>query len=67
MEFCDACGAQARVAAAQTDAEEVTLHYICVNRACGQYRKEIGEKTLRRGEEGYRCAKAFSKRETALK
>ena len=55
MEFCDACGAQARVAAAETDEQRVTLHYICVNRACTQYRKEIGEKTLRREQDGYAC------------
>lgn len=67
MEFCDACGAQARVAAAETDEKRVTLHYICANRTCTQYRKEIGEKTLRREQDGYACEKAFSKREPALK
>ena len=67
MEFCQACRAQVRVSAAEVDAEQVTLHYICVNRNCGQYRKEIGQKVLRRKEAGYQCEKSFQSGQAALK
>lgn len=67
MEICEACGAQARVSAAGVDAEQVTLHYICVNRNCAQYRKEIGKKVLRRAQAGYECERSFQSGQPALK
>ena len=45
---CAKCGAEARVLRVEEGVEETVVHYVCPNRRCANYKREVGEKRLLR-------------------
>ena len=45
---CGKCGAEARVLRVEEGVEETVVHYVCPNRRCANYKREVGEKRLLR-------------------
>ena len=45
---CNKCGAEARVLRVEEGSEETVVHYVCPNRRCANYKREVGEKRLLR-------------------
>ena len=43
---CDKCGAEARVLRVEEGDAETVVHYVCPNRRCAYYKREVGEKKL---------------------
>ena len=43
---CGKCGAEARVLRVEEGVEETVVHYVCPNRRCANYKREVGEKKL---------------------
>ncbi len=64
---CGKCGVEARVLRVEEGVEETVVHYVCPNRRCANYKREVGEKRLLRPRqrENAQGAGAAAEREPA--